>query len=162
MSFFFLFFIKIKNRRAGKRKGGSWGTKVELSKHRDGIHLSVVPCNPAIYFIFFKLSFYPKRIVCITHSAKLPEKLLPLLSCTLSLKCTRVNPSCLQTWKSNVQPHDGQFKRSENAAETDAFLHMGGKHEGHLAGDVVTRLEEVLGDYSYRLRHEGQSLWIGR
>lgn len=28
-SFFFLF-IEIKNRRAGKRKGGSWGTKVEL------------------------------------------------------------------------------------------------------------------------------------
>lgn len=56
------------------------------------------------------------------HSAKLPEKLLPLLLHSIS----RVNPSCLQTWKSNLQPHDGQLNRSENAADTDAFLHMGG------------------------------------
>lgn len=32
----------------------------------------------------------------------------------------------VQTWKSNLQPHDGQLNRSENAADTDAFLHMGG------------------------------------
>lgn len=37
-----------------------------------------------------------------------------------------------------------------------------GGREGHLAGDVVTSLEEVLGDYSDPLRHEGQSLWIDR
>lgn len=124
---------------------------------------------PAIllfFFIFYYYPFIPKGLFLLCTQLNF-QKNCCHFSCTLSLKCTRVNPSCLQTWKSNLQPHDGQLNRSENAADTDAFLHMGGGgggggREGHLAGDVMTSLEEVLGDYSDPLRHEGQSLWIDR